>query len=174
MRISLRSCLGLQGVLLIACALQGQTSRTTSVTSPRPVQEVILQWEKQYGWVITYEDPHFEYAGDLEDVTTRVRKDLKPGEPIDPSKRIIGARERQLSVTYRAPKSPSDSAARLEATKQLVNVYAQIAGNTFRLLQSNTRVHVVPEMVRDASGELTPQTGIGHRHQHTRTTKERN
>src|SRR5271167_823085 len=105
-------------ILLLVCCVcsHAQKPEATSVVGPRPVRDVILQWEKQYGWVITYEDPRFEYAGDLEDVTAKVRKDLTPGEPIDPNKRIIGARAQQLSVTYNTPKSESDVAARLEST----------------------------------------------------------
>ena len=154
MRSSVRSLL-LPIALLICCSwLQGQTLKTTSVTGPRPLQDVILQWEKLYGWVITYEDPRFEYANDVEDVTTKVRKDLTPGEPIDPSKRIIGARERQLSVTYNVPQSAKDSTARLESTKQLVTAYANDTGTTFNIERSENRLHVLPGLVRDAAGEL--------------------
>lgn len=149
-----RSYLCLHAVLLVSCSLQAQTPKTTSVVGPRPVRDVILQWEKQYGWVITYEDPRFEYASDLEDVTEKVRRDLRPGEPIDPNKRIIVARERQLSVAYKAPKTAYDTTAQLEAAKQLVNAFAKSAGNTFLVSQSGTRVHVLPGLIRDASGQL--------------------
>jgi hypothetical protein len=154
---ALRLCLHLLIVPLLMSSLsRAQTKETTSVTSPRPVREVILQWEKQYGWVIPYEDPRFVYDGDLEDITEKVRRDLKPGEAIAPSKRIIGARERQLSVTYDVPKATNDDEAKLEAVKQLVNAFSENAGTTFLISQSETRVHVSPGMVRDVSGKLQP------------------
>lgn len=157
MHRALRLSLYLQIVLLLVSGLsRAQTKETTSVISPRPVREVILQWEKRYGWVIPYEDPRFVYDGDLEDVTDKVRRDLKPGEAIVPSKRIIGARERQLSVTYDVPKATNDDEAKLEAVKQLVNAFSQNAGTTFLISQSEARVHVSPGMVRDVSGELRP------------------
>ncbi len=153
----LRLSLYLQTALLLLSGLsRAQTKETTSVISPRPVRDVILQWEKRYGWVISYEDPRLVYDGDLEDVTEKVRRDLKPGEPIPPSKRIIGARERQLSVTYSVPKATNDEEAKLEAVKQLVNAFSQNAGTTFLMSQSEARVHVSPGMVRDISGTLQP------------------
>jgi len=149
-------------VLLGCCASwsHAQKPETTTVVGPRPVREVILEWEKQYGWVITYEDPRFEYANDLEDVTDKVRRDLKPGEPIDPSKRIIGAREQHLSVSYTAPKIPNDTMARFQAANRLVDAFAQTAGNTFSVQQSDTRVHILPGLVKDASGQLQPSRPI--------------
>src|ERR1700693_1534263 len=148
-------------VLLVCCSWShAQKPETASVLGPRPVRDVVLQWEKQYGWVITYEDPRFEYGSDLEDVTEKVRRDLKPGGPIDPSKRIIGAHEQQLSVSYNPPKTPNDPAARLEAVNQLVDAFAKIAGNTFTVRQSDTRIHLLPGLVRDASGQLQPSRPI--------------
>jgi hypothetical protein len=148
-------------VLLVCCSwANGQKPEKVSVLSPRPVRDVVLQWEKQYGWVITYEDPRFEYATDLEDVTEKVRRDLKPGEAIEPSKRIIGAHEQQLSVTYNAPKTANDAAARLQAANQLVDAFAKIAGNTFSVQQTDTRIHLLPGLVRDSSGQLQPSRPI--------------
>lgn len=160
MRSFFGSPLLLNIVLLVACSWSQAQTKTISVAGPRPVRDVILQWEKQYGWVIIYEDPRFEYANDLEDVTEKVRKDLKPGEPIDASKRIIGAREQQLSVTYNAPKAANDATARLEAANRLVGAFAQITGNTFLVSHSDTRIHILPGLVRDASGRTQPSRPI--------------
>jgi hypothetical protein len=154
----MRNSLGLVcvGVLTLgSCSWsQAQRSEVISVVGPRPVRDVILQWEKRYGWVITYEDPRFEFTDDLEDVTLRVRKDLKPGEPVDPSKRIIGARERQLSVSYQVPEGANDAGARLEAANQLVKAFAQGAGNTLFVSESGTRAHISPGLIRDVNGKL--------------------
>jgi len=160
MRNSLR-LVYLSVLLLSSCSWsQAQKQEETSVVGRRPVRDVILQWERQYGWVITYEDPRFEYADDLEDVTLRVRKDLKAGEPIDPAKRIVGARERQLSVSYETPESASDASARLEATNQLVKAFGEATGNTLIVSQSGTRVHILPGLIRDASGQSQPSKPI--------------
>ncbi|HKW17748.1 MAG TPA: hypothetical protein VJO35_09595 [Terriglobales bacterium] len=129
---------------------------TKSGLGPRPVRDVILQWEKEYGWVITYEDPRLVYSGDVEDITKRVRRDVMPGESIDPSKRILSARERRISVAYTAPNSPSDKTAQLEAAKRLADASATDGGNTFVVSQSTTRLHVLPGLVRDSDGQLQP------------------
>ena len=148
---------GLVNLLVLVCFASAQSSgepKVATTVGPRPVEDVILQWEKLYGWNIAYEDPRFEYADDLEDVTVKVRKDLVPGEPIDPNKRIIGARERQLSVTYFKPTGVDDAAAELEASKRLVDAFAKISGNTFLVSRSDGRVHIVPDQIRDESGHL--------------------
>jgi hypothetical protein len=147
-------------VLIGPSWLLAQTPTQTSVVGPRPVMDVILQWERQYGWVVTYEDPRFEYAGDLEDVTTKVRKDLKPGEPIEPDKRIVGARERQLSVTYTPPQTPRNTTASYKAVSLLASAYAKGTGNTFEIRQSDTRIHLLPGMARDALGDLKPSRPV--------------
>ena len=47
------------------------------MSDPRPVAEAVRRLEVAYGWPITYEDPPLVYPGDLEDVTSSVRKDGK-------------------------------------------------------------------------------------------------
>src|SRR5262245_54420252 len=53
-----------------------QTVVKLSVDDPRPVAKALERLEDKYGWRITYEDPRYAYPGDIEDVTTKVRKDL--------------------------------------------------------------------------------------------------
>lgn len=157
----LKTCLHLYiFLLLVTTASFGQAEATTSVMGARPVRDVILQWEEQYGWVIPYEDPRFVYSGDLEDVTEKVRRDLKPGEAIDPEKRIVVSRERQLSVSYKAPTKPTDQTAMFEAVKQLANAYSKAAGTTFIVSQSESRVRIAPGLVRDTEGHLQPSQPV--------------
>ena len=49
---------------------------TLTVESPRPVAKAVETLVAKYGSLITYEDPRYEYAGDLQDATSRVRQDL--------------------------------------------------------------------------------------------------
>ena len=60
--------------VLSVCAAAGAQ---TVVTPGRPVADAILKLEPLYGWAITYEDTPYVYDGDIEDVTSRVRKDRK-------------------------------------------------------------------------------------------------
>lgn len=42
---------------------------------PRPLAKAAEEFEKQFGWIITYEDPPYLFAGDARDVTLEVRRD---------------------------------------------------------------------------------------------------
>src|SRR5437879_2804770 len=52
-----------------------QVPITITVNDPRPLAAAITELELRHGWVITYEDPPYEYAADVRDVTGVVRKD---------------------------------------------------------------------------------------------------
>jgi hypothetical protein len=112
---------------------------------------VILQLEKKYGWVITYEEPGLQFAGDMEDISSIVRKDHQSGA-IDPTKRLLAPKQRQLVVKYSSTSSIDAEAV----AKQLVAADSQQnEGNSFRLEQTRTsRLHIVPATVKDSAGEL--------------------
>jgi hypothetical protein len=48
---------------------------TLAVESPRPIATAVQTLVSRYGVVITYEDPRYAYAGDLQDVANLVRKE---------------------------------------------------------------------------------------------------
>jgi hypothetical protein len=145
--------------LLLLTVSQGsaqQKQETVYVRGPRPISDAITELGKRYGWVISYEDPQYEYAGDIEDATQRVRKDIKPGEQVEDSKRVILPRVKELSVTFAQPSTPNDINAELQVTKSLVDAYERKDGTTFEVRRTPNRVEIVPAMFRRASGELQP------------------
>jgi len=145
-------------LLLSFCygVLAEQKQDTISVRGARPVSDAAIELGKRYNWVIAYEDPQYEYAGDIEDATQRVRKDIKPGEQVEDSKRVILPRVKELSVTFPQPSTPNDITAELQVTKSLVDAYERKEGTTFEVRRTPNRVEIVPAMFRRASGELQP------------------
>src|SRR5688572_29179716 len=47
---------------------------------PRPLAKAAALLEQHYGWVITYEDPPYQFAQDIVDVTTSVRRTYTLGQ----------------------------------------------------------------------------------------------
>jgi hypothetical protein len=69
-----------------------------SVNDGSPVAKAIEELVARYGYVITYEDPRYAYEGDLQDVTTQVRRDLDQYPP-GKAPKVIVPRGGKLSVT---------------------------------------------------------------------------
>jgi hypothetical protein len=147
-------------LLGVSPPLIAQTSHpaktTATVFGARPVDEMIRKWQKQYGWVISYEDAAVVYAGNQQDATLESRKDIKPGDPIDPDKRFIIPKRRELSVSYVEPSSISDEKAELQAVNELLTSYEQLTRDSFTVRQSGSRLHIFPANVKDEAGNLQP------------------
>ena len=63
-----------------ATALQNASNRI-SVDDPRSLASAVEALERRHGWIITYEDPPYEFAADVIDVSRIARKDLDPSKP---------------------------------------------------------------------------------------------
>jgi hypothetical protein len=138
--------------MLLANSVKAQTQQETlSFTSPRPIRDAIVEYEKKYGWVITYEDPRFEFPGDMED---RAQTARQLGKTVDPDKTFRIPKTRTVSVTYDRPIDARDATVRSKVLQKLIDAYSQTDGSTFRLESSTTRLHIVPALVRDKSGQL--------------------
>ena len=57
----------LTAALLVACSvgLGAQSKDDLFVNDPRPVAEMARKIEQQTGWTITYEDPSYQFGGDI-------------------------------------------------------------------------------------------------------------
>ncbi len=136
-----------------------ERSMTLSVDDPRPVAEVVLKLESQYGWAITYEDPRYVHADDLADVTYRVRRDL--GDfPMARAPKVLIPRGGPLTVTYNVSSDTGMPSSAADLIQTALNVHAAGAGASFRLLQSGSALHVVPARVRNRSGQLEEQGSL--------------
>jgi hypothetical protein len=139
--------------LLIVVAVLGiritsaQGSATLAVDDPRPVEKAVEMLVLRYGYVITYEDPRYEYGDDLEDVTSKVRKDMDKYPPGSAPKVII-PRGEKLTFSMPPVTGPQD-------VRSTLNTLVQISrgrGGHFRVLESGGVFHVLPTEVRDTNG----------------------
>jgi hypothetical protein len=81
----------LLAILGFAAAAHGQTeSVEVFVDDPRPLNEAIYQFVRRHPITVTYEDPRFEFAGDLRDVTDQVRRGPLTGEVLTQECHALG------------------------------------------------------------------------------------
>jgi hypothetical protein len=131
-------------------ASQGDQAVTISVNSPRPLASAIEELERRSGRVITYEDPLYLYAADIEDVTLAVRRDGRT-EP-----RVLVPRGGPFFFRY--PAAAGDQSAILE---RLIEEY-NLSGHpgVFRLIRTGDVYHVVPSERRNATGAFEPHASL--------------
>jgi hypothetical protein len=142
-----------------AHAQTGQGVTQLNIDDPRPVAKAVEELVARYGYVITYEDPRHAYEGDLQDVTTQVRRDLDQYPP-GKAPKVIGPRGGKLTVTL--PTSASVN------TQTIASVLDQLTraqsirgeGGHFRVVQVGDVFHVVPTEVRDRNGNWIAQSSI--------------
>lgn len=151
----LAACLAM--VIIAAAAFGQEPKDVISVSGSRPVDEAIRELQRRYGWMVTYEEYPLQFSGDLEDVTTKVRKDLRPGEIPDASKRVLISKERSLTLTYELPEEVKSLLPSKLVVRQLLEQNASSGSSpVFELREGNDRLHVIATQVRNASGELGP------------------
>ncbi|HYO16890.1 MAG TPA: hypothetical protein VE685_27140, partial [Thermoanaerobaculia bacterium] len=124
-----------------------------SVEAPRPLAAALELLARRHGLTICYEDPAYSFAGDLDDVTEKVRRDLDrypPGQ----APRVLVPRKAALALRY--PAVPGERLADPAAVLQrLIDAHAAADNpGRFRLLLREGRFLVVPLAVRDGKGEL--------------------
>jgi len=148
--------------LLVATAAYSQSPQDERhfVDDPRPVAQAIMEITDSYPVVITYEDPRYEYSGDIRDVTEQVRNPLNPNAAAS-DRRVLVPRGGLLQFTYKTSPDtgqPSDMADALAAILE-ANDWADFGGR-FEIRQSGDVFHVIPVQVRDAEGQWVHQGSI--------------
>src|SRR6185369_16243131 len=108
----------------VAAKSEEELTRTSlSVNGARPVLMAAEMLEKEFGWIITYEDPPYVHETDLVDVTDEVRKDsqkFKPGQ----APRVLVPKGGELAFEFDidpATEKPADPATVIQ---QLLDAYA--------------------------------------------------
>jgi hypothetical protein len=136
-------------------AAQANQTLTISVDDPRPLARVIQTLEERLGWVITYEDPPYLYAGEIEDVTVATRRSTAP-----PKVRTLVPRGGPFTFWYSVP---AGAAAPDEPTllEQLLEDH-RLSGHpgTFRVIRTASVAHVVPSETRNALGRFEPAVSL--------------
>ena len=141
-------------VLLVTVTFGQNGSVNLSLNDARPVAAAIESLEAKYGWVITYEDPPYAFAGDIQDVTERVRKDLNRYER-GKAPRVIVPRGGALSVSYTA--NPNHPAVVIQS---VLDAEAARSGNVFRVKQDGNMFHVVPAKSKNKNGQPVERASI--------------
>jgi hypothetical protein len=131
-------------------ASQGDQIVTISVDSPRPLASAIEELERRSGRVITYEDPFYLYAADIEDSTLAVRRDGRT-EP-----RVLVPRGGPFFFRY--PAAAPDQSVVLE---KLIEEY-NLSGHSgvFRFIRTGDVYHVVPSEHRNPAGAFEPHASL--------------
>jgi hypothetical protein len=145
-------------VLLTVCG--AVNAQTITVNDPRPVHQAVLKLEAIYGWAITYEDLPYIHESDLEDVTSRVRRDGKSAT--EPGiKKILAPRGGAFSFSVDGglkldPGTRTPEAIIRAAILEMLKSYSASIGGAemFALTDSNGLFHVVPVQCKNASGKL--------------------
>jgi hypothetical protein len=134
------------------CAAQAERPAPldVNVDDPRPLAAAIEALEKRHGWIITYEDPPYVFAGDMQDVTAQVRKDGAM------HKKVFAPTGGQLHYTYERSAAASKDASASIIKGLLQQHHATGNAGVFRLEQTGSIFHVIPTTHRNAVG--APET----------------
>jgi hypothetical protein len=135
-------------VLARPCAAQADrlAPLDVNVDDPRPLAAAIEALERRHGWIITYEDPPYVFAGDILDVTAQVRKDGAMHH------RVLVPAGGPFRFTYAASAAASKDASASLLEGLLEQYRASGNAGAFRLVQTGTVFHIIPTGHRNALG----------------------
>jgi hypothetical protein len=126
-----------------------------AVNDPRPMGEAVLSLIRSYPVTITYEDPRYEYADDLRDVTRQVSKASKA------QSRTIVPRGGALHATYDVSQETGAPVDMADAVQNIIDSNNRARqGGHFALHRSGNTLHVVPTEVRDGNGRWIRQQSV--------------
>jgi hypothetical protein len=125
----------------------------------RPLAEAIEMLEAKYGFVITYEDPRYVHASEIEDVTEKISRHLNEFEP-GKAPRLFVPKGGRLSFDYdEALVAKSDD--HLSLVQQLIDAnLAQGNAGRFRVEQQGPFIHVIPTAIKNERGHVVPQGSV--------------
>ena len=133
---------------------QSDRTLTVSTEGPRPLADAIETLENRYRWVLTYEDPPYVYASDVEDVTLAVQRTYHP------EKRVLVPRGGPFNFEY----ALASGAAEPEESVVLANLLEayRFSGypGEFRLLRTGSVFHVVPSESRNSFGLFEARSSL--------------
>lgn len=112
-----------------AAVAQTTTSITVPGDDPRPISTVLRDLQEKYGLSVTYEDPRYQYSGDLQDVSERVRRGNSGarGEP------VLVPRGKPFKFVYSLSDVGSPEESR-NTVARMLSEYARIGGPVFSVI----------------------------------------
>jgi hypothetical protein len=130
-------------LLAVGWQLAGQTPR--KIEAGRPLAEAALRLEAEYAVPVTYEDPLLLWRGDM------VRANLHPDTP---PTYAVAPRSIRFLDDVEAEQAPALNRGMIE---RVLNAYQQEnpEGPRFRIETSEHAFHIVPDAIRDQSGQET-------------------
>jgi hypothetical protein len=136
------------------CATPGPT-QSVSVDDPRPIDKAIEILQSKYGYIITYEDPRYVYAGDLKDITQEIRTSVDPRYKRIKTLVPVGG---TVNLSLPMASSVNDSRSMAAVLTQLLQSHAALQRDgRFRLEQTGDVFHIVPAEIQDADGTWRSQ-----------------
>lgn len=148
------------GAIVLPCGsatIAQESAETISVAAPRPIDGAIRELTRRYGWVISYEDPPYEFGGDIEDVTRATRKEATQPLEIGSVSAIKDPRREAISVSFDTVVDRRNKIIEDQVIGKILDTYRENFGTTFVLREDKDgRRIVVPDTARDSSGTLKP------------------
>jgi len=136
----------------------GQVDLT--VEDPRPVAKAAERLATLYGYLITYEDPRYQHADDLRDVTNEVRNDLGRVSMEKQPRTIVPAGGRLELRIIDPDLGRTDHSATVSIRALLDAQAARPNGGQFRLEQTGHMFHILPARVRDQAGDWASLSSV--------------
>ena len=130
--------------LLLLLGQEPARPQTITVDDPRPLAAAILVLEQRYGWIVTYEDPPYEFAADSRDVTEEIRRSH------DSNRRVLVPVGGPFSFSYATPETTRQPMAILE--RLLTSYHVSGHAGEFRVAKTGSVFHVLPHASRDVRG----------------------
>ncbi len=139
------------GLICAAALIPAQVTRkeALNVDGPRPLAKAAEMLEQRYGWAINYEDPPWDYAGDVEDHTDPNWRLQHPGV----RHRSLTPKPGRIYLEYEVDDASGRPASPLTVLKALVDAHAA-QGNPgiFRVISEAGYFSILPAKVRNAQG----------------------
>lgn len=150
------------GWAIVGCPDSASSATRTEhvvVTAYAPLQETILGLEKKYGWLITYQSPHYRFRGELLDLTPFNSK--HPAETYKNGFADLVPLERTIDFEYEV-----DSATRMPIEPpeailtKAIESYSSVSGYEFAVKREDGRFYVIPTIGKDEEGRRVPETTL--------------
>ena len=137
-------------------AAQAQKSVEVAVDSPRRLLDALYKLEKRLGWVLTYEDPEWTFAGDLQD------RSVLLGQPYDATRPDPVPKGGPFKFSFPVTARLTTAEGRAELVQALLHDYHLLPDHhgEFTMIQTADAIHVVPAQAKNAQGQLETRTSL--------------
>jgi len=152
----------LSALVAIGSTLYVSAQSSTTITSDprdlsRPISTLINQMRQRERISITYEDPRYRNAADIEDVTADVSKGSDTEKTYGP--RILVPKGHAITFVY-APTDVGSPEATKAAIERMLREYSSLGGPGFFVERDGVRLHVLPSQVLNLNDDRVKQYSI--------------